>query len=108
MSAKNRMNHLSFKSTVRLDFSMEVFCQCECEKMLSQEEDNRKQLFMAEMGNINGGTAEKDLIKMLIHLREKEFSRTAALSKQNLELELQEVFKDLVICLTVLQETTFL
>lgn len=39
--------------------------------MFSQEEDNRKQLFMAEMGNIKSGSAEKDLIKMLIHFREK-------------------------------------
>lgn len=76
--------------------------------MFSQEEDNRKQLFMAEMGNIKSGSAEKDLIKMLIHFREKESSRMAALRKQNLELELQEVFKDLGICLTVLKETTFL
>lgn len=39
--------------------------------MRSQEEDNRKQHFIAEMANINSGTAEKDLIKMLIHFREK-------------------------------------
>lgn len=85
---------------MRLDFLMEVFCQYECRRMRSQEEDNRKQHFIAEMANINSGTAEKDLIKMLIHFREKEFSCMAALRKQNLEIELQEVFKGLFICLT--------
>lgn len=85
---------------MRLDFLMEVFCQYECRRMRSQEEDNRKQHFIAEMANINSGTAEKDLIKMLKHFREKEFSCMAALRKQNLEIELQEVFKGLFICLT--------
>lgn len=84
---------------MRLDFLMEVFCQYECRRMLSQEEDDRKQLFITEMANINSGTAEKDLTKMLIHFREKEFSCMAALRKENLEMELQEVFKGLFICL---------
>lgn len=84
---------------MRLDFLMEVFCQYECRRMLSQEEDNRKQLFIPEMANINSGTAEKDLTKMLIHFREKEFSCMAALRKENFEMELQEVFKGLFICL---------
>lgn len=75
--------------------------------MLSQEEDNRKQLFIAEMDNINSGTAEKVLIKMLIHFRVKEFScKVLILREQNLEVELQEVFKGLFICLT--KETLFL
>lgn len=69
-------------------------------------QDNRKQLFIAEVGNINSGIAEKDLVKMLIHLREREFSCVAALREQNLEMELQEVFKYLGICLT--KEAIFL
>lgn len=52
--------------------------------MLSQEEYNRKQVFIAEIGNINSGTAEKGLIKMLIHFRKKEFLYMVALREQNL------------------------
>lgn len=74
--------------------------------MLSQEEDNRKQRFIAEIGNTNSGTAEKGLIKMLIHFMGKEFSYMATLREQNLEMELQEVFQDLFICLT--KETLYL
>lgn len=51
--------------------------------MLSQAEDNRKQLVIPEMSNINSETAEKDLIKIWIHFR--EFSCMATLREQNID-----------------------
>lgn len=51
--------------------------------MLSQVEDNRKQLVIPEMSNINSETAEKDLIKIWIHFR--EFSCMATLREQNID-----------------------
>lgn len=58
--------------------------------MLSQEEDNRKQFFIAGIGNITG---EKDLIKIYVHFRE-EFS-----CMKKTWMELQDMFKDLFRCL---------
>jgi len=48
------------------DFAMEALCQYACGKMLSKEEDSRKNFLITEMSNINSGRAEEDFIEMLV------------------------------------------
>ena len=63
------------------DFAMEALCQYACGKMLSKEEDSRKNFLITEMSNINSGRAEEDFIEMLV-LFGGGRSRVAALREQ--------------------------